>query len=294
LYFYALRNQKEIALDTNSITPEVVRTFNFKDERVAVLIGGLIQHLHDYAREVKLTHDEWRAGLNFLTASGRITDDARNEFCLISDILGLSSLVDLLHTSPEATPGSVLGPFHVHDSRWRDNGVDLVEGQAGQLTLFHGRVLSVQGEPLQAELDFWQNADNGMYPQQDLEQDPHNLRCKLRTNKDGYFSVRTVRPQPYGVPEDGPVGELLALGGRSCMRPAHLHAIVQADGYKPVVTEIFPMDDPYLESDAVFGVRPALRVPFVLREDPEAIRTHKMAGPFLEVNFDFHLQRIAR
>ncbi len=277
-------------MDQKTITAAVTDAFQMQDARSAVLVHGLIRHLHDLVREVGLTHAEWRAALRFLTDSARITDDARNEFSLLSDILGVSSLVDLLHSTADATPGSVLGPFHVHDSHWRDNGVDLAGGQAGMPTLFHGHVRSTHGEPLQAEIDFWQNADNALYPQQDALQDPHNLRCKLRTDAQGAFTVRTVRPQPYGVPEDGPVGRLLKQAGRTCMRPAHFHAIVTAAGHRPVVTEIFPADDPYLERDAVFGVRAPLCVPFTLCSEAAMVAAAGMPGPYLDVHFDFRLE----
>ncbi len=277
-------------MDKITITKAVTETFKMDEARSSVLVHALIQHMHDYVREVGLTHGEWRVALRFLTECAKFTDQSRNEFSLLSDIFGVSSLVDLLNSTPEATPGSVLGPFHVHDSRWHENGVDLAMGQVGQPTLFHGRVVSTTGEPIQAEIDFWQNADNALYPQMDATQDPHNLRCKLRTDEQGEFAIRTIRPKPYGVPEDGPVGDLLRASGRKCMRPAHFHAIVSAEGHKPVVTEIFPSDDPYLESDAVFGVRPSLRVPFVTCDDPSRIDKANMPGPFLDVHFEFRLK----
>lgn len=250
---------------------------------------GLIRHLHAYARETRLTHGEWRTGLAFLAKAAMFTDEGRNEFSLLSDVLGLSSLVDLLASPPRATPGSVLGPFHVHDSLERPNGVDLQGSQPGTPTLFEGQVLSADGEPLEALLDFWQNADNALYPKMDASQDYHNLRCKVRTGKDGRFRFRTLLPKPYGIPEDGPVGDLVRAAQRHCMRPAHFHVIVSADGYRPVTTEVFFVGDPYLDSDAVFGVREKLVTEVQEIADAAQAREAGMPSPFSRVTFDFYL-----
>ena len=280
-------------MDTTALTADVIGAFEIPDERLRTLVHKLIGTVHNYVREVGLTHAEWRSALKFFTDCAAITTERRNEFSLLSDVLGVSSLVDLMHSSAESTPGSVLGPFHVHDSHWHDNGIDLAKGQPGESTLFRGRVLSSNGTPLKAELDFWQNADNGRYPQQDEEQDPHNLRCKLHTDDSGNFTIRTLRPRPYGLPEDGPVGDLLRAGGRNGMRPAHFHVIVTAAGHRPVVTEIFPADDEFLDTDAVFGVRPALRVPFVRCHDAAVADRQAMPCPFTDVPFDFRLEPLA-
>lgn len=276
-------------MNSESITDHAIAQFQWQDPRSGALMAALVLHLHGFARETNLSHAEWRMALRFLTEMGAITDDARNEFSLLSDVLGLSSLVDLLHSAPGATPGSVLGPFHVHDSRPRDTGVDLAVGQAGIPTLFLGSVRNHEGQALLAEVDFWQNADNGMYPQQDAAQDPHNLRCKLRTDAQGCFSLRTVQPKPYSVPTDGPVGALLRAGKRHCMRPAHFHLIVSAQGYLPVTTEIFWAEDPYLDSDAVFGVRPNLVVTPESCTDAAVAAREGMPSPFTRVRYDFRL-----
>jgi hydroxyquinol 1,2-dioxygenase len=280
---------RDKSLTKDSITDVVAAEFTFGDERTRVLVHGLIRHLHAYAREVGLTHAEWRAGLRFLTEAAAITDDRRNEFSLLSDVLGLSSLVDLLASPAGATPGSVLGPFHVHDSVERSSGHDLRGSQPGQPTLFEGRVLDTAGRPLRAQVDFWQNADNGLYPQQDAAQDPHNLRCKVATGDDGCFVLSTVLPRPYGIPEDGPVGGMMRAAGRHCMRPAHFHLIVSSPGHQPVTTELFFPDDPYLGSDAVFGVRPALVTPVLEVDDPHEASAAGMPSPFLRVRHEFRL-----
>lgn len=239
------------------------------DTRRRELMQQLVRHLHAFARETRLTHAEWQAAIVFLHRCGDISDASRSEFGLLSDVLGLSSLVDLLASESdepgepgqaEATPGSVLGPFHTAGSPWRDNPVDLTPGNAGEVVLIRGRVLGAGGQPLpEATLDFWQNAANGLYWQLDPNQPTDNLRCQLRVNAQGGFAIRTIRPQPYQIPTDGPVWhDVVAPAGRTAWRPAHVHVIVSAPGHRTLVTELFDAADPWLERDAVFGVREPL------------------------------------
>jgi hydroxyquinol 1,2-dioxygenase len=273
----------------SALTESVLQQYRFASPRHTQLLGALVRHLHAFVEEVGLSHDEWRMGLDFLTAAGRITDHKRNEFSLISDVLGISSLVDLLASAPGATPGSVLGPFHVHDSETLPNGADLKGEQAGTPTLLDCQVLSTDGQPLQASVDFWQNADNGFYPQQDPEQDYQNLRCKLQTDGKGCFTLRTIMPKPYSIPYDGPVGVLMRAAQRHCMRPAHFHLIVEASGHHALTTELFFPGDPYLDSDAVFGVRPQLITPVEQVTDPEVARRLGMPSPFGRVRYELRL-----
>jgi hydroxyquinol 1,2-dioxygenase len=233
------------------------------DARRRELMQQLVQHLHAFAKEVQLSHAEWRAALAFLHRAADISSDSRSEFSLLSDVLGLSSLVDLMASAPGATPGSVLGPFHAVGSPWKDNPVDLTPGNDGEQVLFRGRVLGPDGQPaVAATLDVWQNAANGMYWQMDPTQPPDNLRCQLRVRADGGFAIRTILPKPYQIPTDGPVWhDVVEPAGRTAWRPAHLHVIVSAPGFRTLVTELFDADDPWLERDAVFGVRE----PLVLR-----------------------------
>jgi protocatechuate 3,4-dioxygenase beta subunit len=250
---------RDIRLD--NITQAAVASFaGVPDARRRELLQQLVQYLHDYARATQLTHEEWRAALAFLHRTGDISSDSRSEFSLLSDVLGLSSLVDLLASKTGVTPGSVLGPFHTAGSPWCDNPADLTAGNPGEVVLLRGRVLDAQGASLpQATLDFWQNAANGLYWQMDASQPQDNLRCRLRADDDGRFAIRTVRPQPYQIPTDGPVWhDVMGPAGRSAWRPAHYHLIVQAPGHRTLVTEIFDADDPCLDGDAVFGVRAAL------------------------------------
>ncbi len=285
--------QSTAGVDVSSVTEAVAATFvQAQTPRMAALLPMLVRHAHAFIREGQVTHAEWRAGLAFLNACGDITTAERNEFSLLSDILGISSLVDLQSHQANATPGSVLGPFHNHDSHWVDNGADLIAGQPGEPVLFLGRVCDVDGKPLQgASIDFWQNAANSLYPAQDPAQDPHNLRCKLNCAADGSFVIRTVRPQPYSVPYDGPVGKMLTEANRHCMRPAHFHLIVAAPGYQTLVTEVFPDDSEYLDSDAVFGVRKGLTVRLVQVHDAALGTQHKIAVPFRLAKFEFRLGR---
>jgi hydroxyquinol 1,2-dioxygenase len=205
-------------------------------------------------------------------------------------VLGISSMVDVVSQPVGGTSSSVLGPFHNHDSQLQPNGVDLTNGQAGERTWLHGRVVDISGKPVaNAELDFWQNADNGLYPAQDPSQDPHNLRCKIHCEADGSFELLTIRPHPYTVPTDGPVGAMLAAAKRSIWRPAHYHVIVSAPGYVGLVTELFPAGSAYIDNDTVFGVREGLIVDFKPCQNAEVAKRYNLQEPFNEVQFEFCL-----
>jgi hydroxyquinol 1,2-dioxygenase len=275
-----------------TITEAVIRSFDRgANERFKFLISRLVNHLHEFARETALTHDEWRAGLEFLTRASLFTDAHRNEFVLTSDVLGLSSLVDLVDSSPGATEGSVLGPFHAEESPVLPVGIDLIKDNDGDPVLLHGRVLDLEGRPIAgAILDFWQTAANGLYPAQDPNQHPDNLRCRMRTGADGKYAMKVIRPSPYTVPYDGPVGDLLRAGGRHAWRPAHFHFIVAAPGFRSVVTELFNQDDSYIEQDAAFGARDSIVVQFKRNDSSEEAASLGLKSPFYVVNFDFRLQ----
>lgn len=226
------------------------------DPRAREIITSLAHHLHAFARETRLTHAEWRAGLALLMAAGEKTDAERNEFVLLSDVLGLSSLVDMMHSPPGATSSSVLGPFHILGAPSLPYGGDLQGEIPGETVVVTGTVRSSSDAPLaDAEIEVWQTAPNGLYSNQDPAMDSMALRASIRTRGDGRFLYSTVRPAPYTVPVDGPVGVLLGAMGRHPWRPAHFHFIVRCRGLRTLVTEIFPSDDPYLDNDAVFGVR---------------------------------------
>jgi len=238
------------------------------DARQRELVTGLVRALHAYARDMKLTHEEWRGAIGFLHRMAAISSPERSEFTLLSDVLGVSSLVDLLGSPPGATPGSVLGPFHTVGSPWLPNPADLVRDNPGEVVRLRGQVRDTQGRPLpQATVDFWQNAANGLYWQVDPAQPRDNLRCQLRVDEQGYFEIRTIRPVPYQIPTDGPVWkDLVEPAGRTAWRPAHYHLIVSAPGHRTLVTELFDEADEWLDRDAVFGVREAL----IGRYEPDA------------------------
>jgi protocatechuate 3,4-dioxygenase beta subunit len=279
-------------VDRDNITAAVLASFaGAKDARTRELVSKLVEHLHAYVREVKLTPAEWKAAIAFLRAAGEISDERRNEFILASDVLGISALVDLVNDPEGATPSSVLGPFHAEDSPLLPVGADLVKDNEGERVLVHGRVLDIQGRPLPGALiEFWQAAANGLYPAQDPAQPPDNLRLRMHADAQGRYAFATVKPAAYTVPDDGPVGDLLRAGGREAWRPAHFHFIVSATGHAPVVTELFPSDDPYLERDAVFGVRESLVVQCVRQESAAAAAPWKIEAPFFSVRFDFRLK----
>lgn len=251
---------------------DVLATFaGTEDKRLREVMEALIRHLHEFVREVGLTQEEWLRGIEFLTAVGKASSEERQEFILLSDVLGVSSLVEMINYRGAAgsTENTVLGPFYVPGSPARANGESIVENDDGSPRLVvSGRVLSLDGRPLAgASVDVWQGASNGLYRQQDPSQSPTNLRGVFTTDSEGRYEFITTRPVPYPVPVDGPVGSLLKATGRHPMRAAHIHLIVSAEGHYPVTTHIFDADSDYLDSDAVFGVRDSLIVKFEPRED---------------------------
>jgi hydroxyquinol 1,2-dioxygenase len=244
----------EHVLDAYSGTP---------DPRLREILTALISHLHAFAAETKLTPQEWLAGLEFLTATGQKCDGERQEFVLLSDVLGLSSLVDLVNAADGATESTVLGPFYVPGAPRRAMGEHIGRPEDGTPTLIRGHVTDPEGKPLaDATLDVWQANASGFYDTQDPDQPRFNLRGVFVTGPDGRYEFRTARPASYPVPTDGPVGGLLRGSGRHCWRAAHIHAIVSAPGRRAVTTHVFDADNPYLDSDTVFGVKDSLIKPF--------------------------------
>jgi hydroxyquinol 1,2-dioxygenase len=248
-------------LDRHTITEAVVARFAATpDARRRQVFTSLVRHLHDFAREVKLTEAEWAEGVRFLTATGQKCDDRRQEFILLSDVLGLSMLTVAQNNEKPygCTEATVFGPFHVAGAPSFEDGADIANGAAGQPCEVTGTVRGLDGEPVPgAVIEVWQADAEGLYDVQ-REGAAHQGRGVLRSRPDGGFAFRTVVPQAYPIPEDGPVGELLRASGRHPWRPAHLHFMVDAPGYERLVTHVFRSDDPYLDSDAVFGVRQSL------------------------------------
>lgn len=231
--------------------------------RLREITEAAIRHLHAFVEEVGLQRDEWFAGIQFLTATGQKCDDARQEFILLSDTLGVSSLVEMVtHDGGEgSTENTVLGPFYVPGSPHRNRGESmLIDADAGDRVVIRGTVADMDGKPIEgAILDCWQNATAGFYAvQQPGEQSAENLRGIYTTDADGTYEIRTVRPVPYPIPSDGPVGDSLKAHGRNWMRPGHTHMWVRADGLKELITHVFDEETDYLRDDAVFGVRDSL------------------------------------
>jgi hydroxyquinol 1,2-dioxygenase len=234
------------------------------DARLAEIVQAAVKHLHAFVTEVGLTRDEWFAGVDFLTRVGQMCDDRRQEVILLSDVLGVSMLVEMTGQAPTpgATEPTVFGPFHVEGAPPRPLGSTIVDRDVGGEPLtVHGTVRDIAGAPVAgACLDVWQTAPNGLYDVQDDGQPAMNLRGVFTTGDDGRYEFDTVRPAAYPIPADGPVGELLRATGRHNWRPGHIHFLITAPGYEPLITHVFDRASDYLDSDAVFGVRPSLIV----------------------------------
>jgi hydroxyquinol 1,2-dioxygenase len=275
------------------ITAEVLERFaGCDDARLRELIQGLVRHLHAFAADVGLTQAEWESAIRILTETGHITDERRQEFVLWSDALGLSMLVDAIaHAAPEgATESTVLGPFYVPGAPLRAYGASIALAPAGTPAWVHGRVLDLAGSAIAgAELDVWQNGENELYAVQDAEAEEDHLRGRFLTREDGSYAFLGVRPTPYAIPHDGPVGRMLEATGRHPWRPAHIHLIVRAAGYAPVTTHIFDSVSSYLDSDAVFAVKPTLLRDFRERDPLDPARPEGVEGPWSSVENDIVL-----
>src|ERR1700757_664471 len=263
------------------------------DPRLREILTSLVRHLHAFAREVELTIPEWEKAIDFLTRTGHKSDDERQEFILLSDVLGLSMLVETISNRKfgVATESTVLGPFHVVESPVRALGdnIDLVG--SGTPCVVTGRVVSVDGTPLPgATLDVWQANDQGFYDVQQPDVQPRaNGRGLFTADEKGEFWFRTGVPSYYPIPPDGPVGELLLATGRHAFRPAHIHFIVTAPGHHDLTTHIFVAGSEYIESDTVFAVKKSLITEFTPVDDPEQAARYGVTGPFHRANFDIVL-----
>jgi catechol 1,2-dioxygenase len=279
-----------------ALTEQVVASFaNTPDERLRTLMQSLVRHVHAFVREVEPTESEWMAAIRFLTATGKMCDDlVRQEFILLSDTLGVSMLVDAINHryATGATDTTVFGPFHIRGMPERTYGENMAF-TPGTPALVHGRVLSTDGSPVAgAVLDVWQTAGNGMYSGQDTAQPHGNLRGRYRTDADGRYAITTIVPVSYPIPTDGPVGQMLEATARHPWRPAHLHFMIEASGYRTLVTHLFDEADPFLSSDAVFGVKPSLKVAYAERSGGDELAgAFGLHGPFREARYDFVLDR---
>lgn len=261
--------------------------------RAGEILAAVIRHAHDLAREVRLQPQELLAAADFLQRCGDISDEARHEYILLSDVLGLTMVVDTeaVGVANGALETSVLGPFYRAGAPWEPTGADISRGTGdGEPTRVHGRVLDSSGTPVSgAVLDVWSTNGHGLYENVDPSQPDYNLRGRFRSAADGSYDLWTVKPVSYPIPDDGPVGDLLAVTGRHNMRPAHFHLIASADGYQSIVTELYTGDDPYLGSDAVFGVKPSLVVHYNRIDSPEALQAVGRSEPYWNLEHDLIL-----
>jgi hydroxyquinol 1,2-dioxygenase len=281
-------------LANENLTQAVLASFEHStSERFQQVMQSLIWHLHAFVKEMHLTEDEWFKGIEFLTRIGHITDDKRQEFILLSDVLGVSMLVIALNhnESVKATASTVLGPFFFGNSPHFENGDDIANGASGEPCFMSGRVLSTSGEPIpNAHIEIWQADDNGFYDVQQKKSSHVYGRGHLESGKEGKYCFWSIKPAAYPIPEDGPVGELLGAANRSPMRPAHIHFMIKAPGYKTLITHVFEEDDQYLDSDAVFGVRSALITSFEHHERGIAPDGKNMDVSFYTMRYDFFLE----
>ena len=277
----------------DSITDAVVASFDrCPDPRLREIMQSFVRHLHAFAREVKLTEAEWSAAIQILTQTGHITTDQRQEFILWSDTLGLSMLVEqMAHPSANGgTENTVLGPFYVPDANERGFGESISEEPVQAPVLVHGRVTDPSGQPIAgAELDVWQNGEDRLYAVQNPEAPESHLRGRYRSRDDGSYAFLGVRPLPYTVPDDGPVGRMIEATGRHPWRPAHIHMIVRAAGFQTLTTHIFDEQSEYLGSDVVFAVKPSLVRTFIARSKDDPERPAGVRGDWYSVENDIVL-----
>jgi hydroxyquinol 1,2-dioxygenase len=282
-------------LSDEQLTQVVLESFeNAQTPRIKEVLQALVKHLHAFATEVQLTEEEWAYGIDFLTRTGHITDDKRQEFILLSDVLGLSmQVIGINHPVPDgATENTVFGPFFVANSPAYSNGDDIANGASGVPCYFHGTVSSVGGEPIEgANLEIWMADDEGNYDVQYADLDHPQGRGHIPSADGGKYWFWSVLPEAYPIPHDGPVGDLLKGAGRHPWRPAHIHFQISAPGYKSCTTHVFVDGDEYLDSDAVFGVKSSLIQGFEHHDagTPPPDDRDLGGGEWWEMHYDFVL-----
>lgn len=266
-----------------------------RDPRLRQILVSLVEHLHGFIKDVQLTEAEWATAIRFLTETGRLCSDTRQEFIMLSDVLGASMLVETLNNRADGglTESTVEGPFHVVASPERELGASIAGDAPGEPCLVSGGVTDADGHPVPgATVDVWQANADGCYDVQLPGVDPEkNLRGLFTADGDGRFSFRTIVPSYYPIPVDGTVGELLRATSRHANRPAHIHFEVAAPGMRTVTTHLFVDDSPYLGSDAVFGVKDSLVREFPTIDDPARAAELGLPNPFRTVHFDVVLGR---
>ena len=278
---------------TNIVLQEY--SVNTSNDRTKTVLGSLIKHLHAFVNEVELSEDEWMSGVDFLTRAGQACDEKRQEYILLSDVLGVSMLVDAINhqRGGKGTESTVLGPFYVEGAPQLPMGASIVKASTGAgEVLVKGIVTDVDGNPVAgAVLDVWQTSSSGFYDVQEETQPDYNMRGRFVTGETGEYSLITEKPCAYSIPTDGPVGELLGAAGRHAMRPAHIHFIVSAKSYSPVTTHLFCASDEYLDSDAVFATKSSLLVDFAECEDETIAQRFDLKSPFTLASYNFKLLR---
>ena len=289
-------------LEAGDITQAVIdRMADCTDERFKTVMTALVTHAHAFLREVQPSEAEWIAAIEFLTAVGKKCDDKRQEFILLSDTLGISMLVVALNQmkaaraltsagAPLPTEATVQGPFYWEGSPELDLGADIGKGMPGEPAYYSGTVTDTRGRPIaNCVLDVWSGDGDGVYDMQLGEEAGMRLRARFRTDSQGRYRFWSIRPSYYPVPDDGPVGDMLRKMGRHPNRPGHIHLKVIAPGHQPVTTHLFVADSPYLDSDAVFGVRNSLIVKFDAHPPGKAPDGRVMSVPYHTAQYDFRL-----
>ncbi|MGR9284510.1 intradiol ring-cleavage dioxygenase [Rhizobium johnstonii] len=288
-------HEKGFFTEENSVEVVTGRNKNAKDERLKQIMEVITRKLHEAVKEIEPTQDEWMQAILFLTRTGQMCNEWRQEFILLSDVLGVSMLVDAINNRKPsgASESTVLGPFHVEGAPELAMGANICLDAKGEDMVIGGRILDTAGQPIKdAVIDVWQANDEGFYDvQQQGIQPDFNLRGVFRTGADGRYWFRAVKPKYYPIPDDGPVGKLLGALGRHLYRPAHLHYIIKADGFETLTTHIFDPDDPYIQSDAVFGVKESLLAKFQHVEDSVRANELGFSGKFWQIEHDFVLAR---
>ncbi|BCS18407.1 intradiol ring-cleavage dioxygenase [Aspergillus puulaauensis] len=251
-------------LTVDNITENVIRINSLcEDERMKYVLERLVSHLHDFARETRLSSAEWMTGLKFLTEVGQICTDVRQEYILLSDVLGLSILVDSIdHPKPAgSTEGTVLGPFHTHEAEEITQGGLMSSDPKGEPLLVVCTIKDTAGNPVEGvKIDIWETDSTGHYDVQHADRAGPDGRCIMRSDKEGVFWFNAITPVPYPIPHDGPVGKLLKKLHRHPYRPSHMHFMFEKTGYDHLITALYLRNDPFETSDAVFGVKDSLVV----------------------------------
>lgn len=279
--------------EENSAEVVINRMRECSDPRLLEVMSVIVRHLHEAVKEIEPTQEEWMAAIKFLTETGHMCSDWRQEFILLSDTLGVSMLVDAINSRRPtgASENTVLGPFHVAGAPALEMGANICLDGKGEPMLVHGRILDVEGNPLEGvSIDVWQANDEGFYDvQQKGIQPDFNLRGTFTTGPDGRYCFKAVKPKYYAIPDDGPVGKLLHSLARHPNRPAHFHYLITKAGYDPLTTHIFDPDDPYIHSDVVFGVKESLLANFKPVDDPVRQAEAGFNGRYYDVEYDFVL-----